>query len=299
MPVEAGAQKGNRVEIVMKSPIVKVEEYVTLLKDTFWRWRDIRPDLLAGGLAYFAILSATPLLVILIGLLRLIVDKADVMEQLDAVLSPRVGSLVQEWLLPAHGSGSATLTMFSALVLLYSASQVFVQLRVSLDVIWSVPAKTPPSLQKFVKSAAAPLLMIIAAGLFILAFVVLDAVILIGSRNFVTILPGLGHAAIWKTASLTCSLALFTLFFGGIFKMVPSCKLRWRDVWPGAALTSGLFALSKFILTLYFSWVSFDSLYGATGSLIVIMFWVFVSAQIFFFGAVFISVYSKRMRQSG
>jgi membrane protein len=281
----------------MRSPLIKVEEYVTLLKNSFRRWRDIRPELLAGGLAYFAILSATPLLVILVGLLRLIVAKADVMTQLNAVLSPHVGDLVQEWLLPVHGSGLATLTVFSALVLLYSASQVFVQLRASLDVIWNVPAKKPPSLRGIIKSAAAPLLMIIAAGLFILAFILLDAVIGIASRNFGTVLPGLGRVILWKTASLICSLTLFTLFFGGIFKLVPSCKLRWRDVWPGAALTSGLFALSKFVLTLYFSWFSFNSLYGATGSLIVIMMWVFVSAQIFFFGAVFISVYSKKMRR--
>jgi membrane protein len=278
----------------MKTRVVRLEYYARLLRDTYRRWRDVRPELLAGGLAYFAILSATPLLVILIGLLRLVVAKANVMAQLDAVLSPRVGSLVQEWLLPAHGPGLATLTMFSALVLLYSASQVFVQLRASLDLIWDVPVRTRPSWGGFLKSAAAPLLMILAAGLFILAFVLLDAGIGIASRNFGAVLPGLGRAALWKTASLTCSLALFTLFFGAIFKMVPSCALRWRDVWPGAALTSGLFALGKFVLTLYFSWLSIDSLYGATGSLIVIMIWVYASAQIFFFGAVFISVYSKK-----
>jgi membrane protein len=218
------------------------------------------------------------------------------MTQLDAVLSPRVGGLVQEWLLPAHGSGLATLTTFSAIVLVYSASQVFVQLRASLDVIEGMPVKARPSLLRVLKSAAAPLLMIMAAGLFILALIILDAVILIGSRNLGTLLPGFGHPALWKTASITCSLALFTLLFGGIFKFVPSHKLRWHEVWPGALLTSGLFALSKFALSLYFRWVSFDSLYGATGSLIVIMFWVFVSAQIFFFGAVFISVYAKKMR---
>jgi membrane protein len=279
--------------MIMKTPLIKIEDHVTLLRDTYRRWRDVRPELLAGGLAYFAILSATPLLVILIGLLRLVVAKAQVMAQLDAVLSPHVGGLVREWLLPAHGSGLATLTVFSVLVLLYGAAQVFIQLRVSLDVIWDVPVRSRPSWHGFFKTTAAPLLMIVAAGLFVLAFVLLDAGIEIASRNFGTVLPGLGRAALWKTASLTCSLALFTLFFGGLFKLVPSRKLRWRDVWPGAALTSGLFALSKFVLTLYFSWISFDSLYGTTGSLIVIMFWVFVSAQIFFFGAVFTRVYSK------
>jgi membrane protein len=280
----------------VKTHLVRLEDYATLLRDTFRRWRDLRPELLAGGLAFFAVLSATPLLVILIGLLRLVVTKANVMSQLDAVFSPRVGSLVREWLLPAQGSGLATLTALSALVLIYSASQVFIQLRASLDVIWDVPVRTRPSWRGFSKSTMAPLLMILAAGLFILAFVLLDAGIGIASRIFGTVLPGLGRAALWKTASLTCSLALFTLFFGGIFKLVPSRKLHWRDVWPGAALTSGLFVLGKFVLTLYFGWLSFDSLYGTTGSLIVIMIWVYASAQIFFFGAVFISVYTKKMR---
>jgi membrane protein len=278
----------------MKIRFVRIEDYVTLLKGTFRRWRDVRPELLAGGLAFFAILSATPLLVILMGLLRLVVAKTYVMAQLDAVLSPRVGGLVREWLLPIHSSGLATLTIFSVLVLLFSASQVFIQLRSSLDVIWDVPVKTRPSWHGVFKSTAAPLLMILATGLIILAFVLIDAGIGIASRIFGTVLPGLGRAVLWKTASLTCSLVLFTLFFGGIFKFVPSRKLRWLHVWPGAALTSGLFALGKFILTLYFSWLSFDSIYGTTGSLIVIMIWVYVSAQIFFFGAVFISVSSNK-----
>ena len=265
------------------------------MKDTFRRWRDVRPELLAGGLSFFAILSATPLLVILIGLLRLFVTKANVMAQLDALLSPRVGGLVREWLVPVNGTGLATLTTFSVLVLLYSAAQVFIQLRASLDVIWDVPVKIRPSWHGVFKSTAEPLLMIIAAGIFILAFALLDAGIGIASRIFGTVLPGLGRVILWKTASLTCSLVLFTLFFGGIFKIVPSSRIRWQDIWPGAALTSGLFALSKFILSLYFSWSSFDSVYGTTGSLIVIMIWVYVSAQIFFFGAVFIHIHSKNM----
>jgi membrane protein len=281
----------------MKTPHIKFREYGTLLKETFLRWREVRPELLAGGLAFFAVLSATPLLVILIGLLRQVVSRAKVMSQLDAVLSPRMASLVQEWLLPAQGSGLATLTLFSALVLLYSASQVFIQLRGSLDDIWGTRVKGRPSWRRLFRSTVEPVLMILATGLFVLTFILLDAGIGAANRILGPVLPELGSAILWKTASLTSSLALFTLFFAGIYKLVPSHELRWRDVWPGAILTSGLFALGKFLLSLYFSWVSFDSLYGTTGSLIVIMIWVFVSAQIFFFGAVFIKVYSKEMRK--
>jgi membrane protein len=278
----------------MKTRFNRIEYYVTLLKETLRRWRTLRPELLAGGLAYFAILSATPLLLILIAFLRLIVAKANVMAQLDAVLSPRLGSLVQEWLLPAHGSGLATLTAFSALVLIYGASQVFIHLRASLDVIWEVPVKTRPSLRGFLKSTVAPLLMILAAALFILVFVLLDVGIGIASGMFETVLPVLGHAAFWRIISLISSLALFTLLFAGIFKWLPSRVLRWRDVWAGAILTSGLFALGKFALALYFSWRSFDFLSGTAGALIVIMVWVYASAQIFFFGAVFTRVYSQK-----
>jgi len=278
----------------MKTHLAGLKDYAKLLKDTYRRWRDVRPELLAGGLAFFAILSATPLLVILIGLLRLIVAKAQVMAQLDAVLSPRVAGLVREMLLPADNSSLASFTAFSVLVLLYSASQVFIQLRSSLDVIWETPVKTRPSWRGVFKSTAAPLLMIVSAGLFILAFVLLDAGIGIASRIFGNVLHGFGRVVLRKSTSLTCSLTLFALFFGGIFKLVPSRKLRWRDVWLGAVVTSVLFALGKLVLTLYFSWLSFDSLYGTTGSLIVIMIWVYASVQIFFFGAVFISVYSKK-----
>jgi len=89
----------------------------------------------------------------------------------------------------------------------------------------------------------------------------------------------------------------YALFSGEFFKFVPSRKLRWLHVWPGAALTSGLFALGKFYSnTLFSAGLSFDSIYGTTGSLIAIMIWVYVSAQIFSLGAVFISVSSKKMR---
>jgi membrane protein len=273
---------------------VRLKGYVTLLEETFRRWRAVRPELLAGGLAYFAILSATPLLVLLVGFLRPVVAKAHVMAQLDDVLSPRAGSLVREWLLPANGSGLATLTTFSALVLLYGASQVFINLRASLDVIWDVPVRNRPSWRGLFKSTVAPLLMILAAGLLILAFVLLDAGSGIAIRMFGTALPGLDRVAIWKIVSLICSLALLTLFFGGIFKLVPSRAIRWRDVWLGAALTSGLFSLGKLVLALYFSWQSFDSLYGTVGSLIVIMVWVYTSALIFLFGAVFTRVSLKK-----
>ena len=272
---------------------IRYREHAGILKDTYRRWRDVRPELLSGGLAFFAILSAAPLLVVLIALLQNVIAKAGVTSQLDAVLSPRVGGLVREWLVPPEGSGGTTLTMFSAVVLLFSASQVFIQLRVSLDFIWNVQVKSRPSWAGFFKSIMAPLIMILGGGIFVLAFVLLDAGIGIAGPLLGSVVPGLESPVLWKLASAICSLMIFTFFFGGIFKLVPSHALRWRDVLMGAVLTSGLFALGKLLLSLYFSWISFDSFYGMAGSLIVIMIWIYTSAQIFFFGAVFTYVTSK------
>jgi len=272
---------------------IRYREHAGILKDTYRRWRDVRPELLSGGLAFFAILSAAPLLVILIGLLHRFVAKADVTAQLDAVLSPHVGRLVREWMLPTEDPGGATLTVVSAIVLLFSASQVFIQLRASLDFIWTVKVKSRPSWAGFFKSIMAPLIMILGGGVFILAFVLLDAGIGLAGPVRGSVVPGLESPVVWKLASATCSLMIFTFFFGGIFKLVPSHALRWRDVWMGALLTSGLFALGKFLLSLYFNVMSFESFYGMAGSLIVIMIWIYTSSQIFFFGAVFTYVTSK------
>jgi len=114
----------------------------------------------------------------------------------------------------------------------------------------------------------------------------------LAGRIFGDVLPVVGKTLVWKTASLVFSLMLFALFFGGIFKSVPNIPIARRDIWPGAILTSTLFTIGKAILALYFSWRSFDSVYGAAGSLIVIMVWVYFSAQIFFFGAAFTHVYA-------
>lgn len=277
------------------SPI-RYREHAGILKDTYRRWRDVRPELLSGGLAFFAILSAAPLLVIVIGLLRSVVDKADVTTQLDAVLSPRVGRLVQEWFLPTDDPGGTGLTVFSAIILLFGASQVFIQLRASLDFIWTVQVKARPSWRGFFKSIIAPLIMILGGGVFVLAFILLDVGIGIAGPMLGSVIPGLERAVVWKIASIISSLMIFTFFFGGIFKLVPTHTLRWRDVLMGAVLTSGLFALGKLLLSLYFGWMSFDSFYGMAGSLIVIMIWIYTSAQIFFFGAVFTYVSSAKRR---
>jgi membrane protein len=264
-----------------------------ILKKTYHEWRKVRPEILAGGLAYFAIFSVTPLLVLIIGILGRFVARAEIMAQFDVVMGERVGHLIRGWLLPKRGHGLQTLTFFSVSMLLYGASSVFVQLKASLDHIWHVPVKTQHGWGAFIKSTLVPLAMILAAGVFILAFTVLDTGLGIANRQFGGFLPGIGRVAFWKGLGHLTSLALVTLFLGGIFKWVPDVKLRWRQIWPGALLTSALFDIGKVALGFYFSRRSYGSLYGAAGSLIVIMAWTYFSAQIFFFGAVFTRVFAQ------
>ena len=270
---------------------MKLNEFLSTLKTAFWRWRDIRLDLLAGGLAYFALFSATPFFVILLGVLGRVVAMSKLMAQLDVLLGPRLADLVRDWLLPPPGSGLTGLTLVGLLLILYGASLIFVQLKSSLDYIWGTTVKIPKGWKGFLKLTLAPAGMIAGAGVFILAFVFVDAGFGVAGRFFGGIVPGLGSVGVWKLLSFFSSLTLFTLFFAGIFKWMPDAYNAWSDVWPGAILTSVLFALGKMALGLYFTWRSWGSLYGAAGSLIAIMVWVYFSAHIFFFGAVFTFVY--------
>src|SRR5262245_33276542 len=115
---------------------MQTNEAAEVMKETYVRWKKLPLNLLAGGLAYFALFSAAPLVTIMIGMLSWAVSKSRVVAQLNALLGPRIGDIVQSWLLPGDGHKASALTFLSVVMLVYGASQVFIQLRIALDLIW-------------------------------------------------------------------------------------------------------------------------------------------------------------------
>jgi uncharacterized BrkB/YihY/UPF0761 family membrane protein len=164
-----------------------------------------------------------------------------------------------------------------------------------MGIIWQVERKPGLGIMATVRDRALSFGMVAVIGLLLLASLIISAVISAFNAYFSDLLPG--SEFLWQSANVIASLLLITLLFAMMYKVLPDVKIAWRDVWLGAAVTSALFVVGKQLLGFYLGRQSFDSTYGAAGSLVLLLVWVYYSAQIFFFGAEFTQIYASRYGQ--
>jgi membrane protein len=192
----------------------------------------------------------------------------------------------------AHAGDTQTLswsTALSFLILWISASGAFGELQDSLNTIWDIPPRKHPWLS-MLKSRLLSLSMVLVLGFFMIVSLMVS--MLIGA--VADWWMGVGAKALLELVNTLVSLLVFSGLFASVFRLLPDAELRWRDVWPGALVSSALFILGKFALGWYIAHSSFASRYGAAASFVVILFWVFYSAQILYFGAEFTRAYTRR-----
>jgi membrane protein len=175
--------------------------------------------------------------------------------------------------------------------LLLGAAGVFVELQDALNSFWKAEPRQGSGLLDFVRNRVLSFAMVLCIGFLMLVSLLLStAVSALGA--FVTgLLPAFQVAA--HAANVLFSFAVITVLFGLIYKVLPNVRLHWRDVWTGAATTAILFTLGKFLIGFYLGRASTASPYGAAGSVIVILLWVYYSAMIVYFGAEFTKVYAR------
>jgi membrane protein len=183
-------------------------------------------------------------------------------------------------------------TLIGFLTLLFGASGVFGQLQTSLNAIWGVQPKPGRGVLGIVRDRFLSFGFILVVGFLLLVSLFLTALIAFVGHWFSGMAPGMETLA--QILNSVLSLAVITLLFAMIFKFLPDAKIAWRDVWIGALITAALFTAGKFALGLYLGKSGVASSYGAAGSLIVLLLWVYYSAQILFFGAEFTQVYANR-----
>jgi membrane protein len=194
-----------------------------------------------------------------------------------------------------RGAGAAesfTPTIFSIVTLLIGATGMFVQLQDAMNTIWEVAPKPRQFWADILRTRALSFLMVLAICCLLLVSLALSTVLAAVTKYFEQWMPS--TASIWPAVDFGFSFVMTTLLFAAIFKILPDVDIAWRDVWLGAAATAALFAIGKIALALYLGRNSFTSAYGAAGSLLVLLFWVYYSAQILFFGAELTYVYTKR-----
>src|SRR5205807_6725322 len=169
---------------------------------------------------------------------------------------------------------------------------LFMELQGDLNIIWGVQPKTGQGVWGFVKTRILSFAMVVGIGFLLMVSLVVSAAVSAVGKYFSSLVPGLGLISV--ILNIAFSFAVITVLFATIFKVLPDVRIAWRDVWVGAVITALLFTAGKFALGLYLGKNSSVSAYGAAGSLVLILLWVYYSAQILFFGAEVTEAYANR-----
>jgi membrane protein len=267
------------------------------LKDTFVEWSDDEVPRLAAALAYYAVFSVAPILVIGIALAGFVYGpqaaEGRIVGQIEALVGTRGAEAIQVLLAGAnHRSQGLIATAVGVVTLFFGATGFFTELQETLNKIWDVEKTPRRGIGWTVRLRFASFLLVLATAALLLVSLLVEAVL----GAFTGYIEA--HFAVLSLLSgpLTTvfGFGLTTLVFALLFKVIPDVDVTWRDVWIGAVATAAVFTLGRLGLGFYFGRGAFESTYGAVGSLIVVLFWIYFSAQIVFLGAEFTQVYSRR-----
>lgn len=276
------------------------QRIIALAGEVFDHWSRDEAPRLAAALAYYTILSTAPLLVLSIALADRVFGQQAVQGQLAWEIQTLVGGqaaeAIQAVLRDAHRPTSGLIaTILSIATLIVGASSVVVELHSALNVIWGIPDSGAGSwlggILGFVKLRFYSSLVVIAAGCLLLISLVASIFITTIGQFFRPLLPTpewMLHAA-----AFAGSFIVLTLLFGAIYKLIPDVHLRWSDVFIGASVTSLLFTIGKQLLAIYLGHVGFQSTYGAAWTVVIVLVWIYYSAELFFLGAEFTKVYTR------
>ena len=258
------------------------------------------PWQMAAALSYYTLLSLAPLLLVVIASAGLIWGEEAVREQLVHEIQWLTGEegakVIRTVIANAAHPGRGVVSMVIGVVtLLVGATTVFAQLQTALNQIWEVqPATTTSAVRSLIRSRLVSLAMVLAIGFLLLISLVISAVLAALRKYLADVVPA--NLEAWSLLNQGASLVVVALLIAMIFKVLPDARVLWRDVWIGAATTSVLFTLGKYVIGLYLGQASIGSTFGAAGSVVVLMVWTYYAALIFFYGAEITKVSAKRRR---
>jgi len=261
-----------------------------LIRDSVKAWSEDRASRLAAALAYYAVFSIAPLLIIAIAVIGFIVGeriiRAELVRELEGLLGRDVAEFVQRMVASVGNATSGILaSIIGGVTLLLGASGLFGQLQGALNTVWNVPRRS--GVRHLLRQRLVQFLMVLAICALLLLSLVSNVVV----TAVTTYLSIDSHLA---QINLLASFVLLTVMFAAAYKLLPDIRIGWRDVWIGAVVTSLLFGMGKWAIGLYMARSSVGSAYGAAGSLVIFLVWVYYSAQIILLGAEFTHVYAVR-----
>jgi membrane protein len=267
-----------------------------LVRKTFYEWDNDDAAQLAAAIAYYTIFSIPPLLIIALAIAGYFFNadtaRNQLIAQLGGFIGPQTADFVKSLLENSTKSPSSLVaSIVSIVVLLAGASGIFLQVQVALNTIWDVPKKQTRGLMKILKNRLLSFLMVLAIGFLLLFFLILSTIIsgLMGYLNW-----SIQNMLVPEVINFLVLFVMITICVAMLYRVIPDKEITWTDVWLGAAVTALLFMLGRYAIGLYLAISRSGSTYGTAGSLIVLLIWIYYSAQIFLLGAEFTQVYSKK-----
>ncbi|MDP9114239.1 MAG: YihY/virulence factor BrkB family protein [Acidobacteriota bacterium] len=277
------------------------KEVTALLKETVVAWNDDNLPRLGAALAFYTLLSLAPLLIVVVAIAGIAYGKqaaqGQIFWQIRDLVGPDGARAIQGLLEGAYKPGTGALaTGLGLLTLAFGASSVVGELREALNTIWRVPSESGglgfASVVGLLKARIYSFAFVLGIGFLLLISLVLNAWLAVMGRFFGGLLP----APEWvlQAATSLISFLVITALFAAIYKLMPDVRLKWSDVMVGASFTGLLFTAGKYLIGLYLGKASFGSTYGAAGSLVIVLVWVYYSSQLFFLGAEFTKIYTEK-----
>src|SRR2546428_4350085 len=274
----------------------RVREYLTLLKQAAAAWVKDNAASMGAALAFYSAFSLAPLLVIVIAVAGMVygVDAARgaIVHQFGSLLGPVGADALQKLLVAAAIEGTGAIaTVVGFVLLLVGATTVLVELEDDLDRIWNAPPRQENGIVALIRARLLSFSLILGIGFLLVVS------LLVGSA-----LAALAHhwqfsvtnAGLVFLLDLLVSIGVFTVLFAMLYKWLPHVRIAWRDVWAGALMTAVLFNLGRLAIGFYLGNGAVASTYAAAGSFVVLLLWLYYSAQIFLFGAEFTWVHARR-----
>ncbi|MDB4982850.1 MAG: Ribonuclease [Myxococcales bacterium] len=266
-----------------------------LLKRAGAEWNNDKAPRLGASLSYYTIFALAPVLVLVIAVAGLVVGskaaEGRIVEQLSGLLGTQAAEAIQTMLQKAnHSGGGVIATIVGFVTLLVGATGVMIELQDSLNTVWKVVAKPGRGLKGILRDRLLSFGIVLGFGFLLLVSLVLSAGVAVLGAWIGGMIPG--WLVIGYLLSYVISLGLVALVLAAIFKILPDVKISWRDVWVGALVTSVLFHLGKFGISVYIGKAGVGSSFGAAGSLAILLVWIYYSSQIVLFGAEFTRVYA-------
>lgn len=274
-------------------------EVVKLIQASVGHWQDANVSQLAAALAYHTIFSLAPLLIIAIYVAGLLLGRANVEDyvttQIQTLLGEEGTQLILSMIRNLRQDNSGMIASIIGLsTVIFGASRVFNQLEVTLNIIFTADDQADSGIKKVLRKRGLSFLMMIGVSILLLISIIFSTSLSLINNLFDGVIPQ--AETLVQVLNYLLPIVIGTFMFSAMYKFIPNRDMTWRNTLAGGFLTAVLFSIGQFLISYYLGNSSIASAYGAAGSLLMLLVWIYYSAQIFYFGAIFTKVYADRKK---